>query len=280
MQAVEKIQKAFGSGSAGSGRKTRIALEQRQLGQDIPLDIPRLAVPAAEAQPHHRMRRGPVPVRMDVQTPEQGLVSLEQALQCVEQQALAEPARPGEEIVAPLVHQPPDKGGLVHITKSLAADRPEILDPDRKQTARHGSLHSRRRPPEATVWIPIPAGARNQGEMRPRRFDPKPVTFVKRSVPVPHGHFSVRRRVAQTDTNLHFGADPVINVPFSVPQRRQRLQGQQPGSGLLPVTTERCARPGPPHAGSARTSRRLRASRPQTTPTRWTGVPSARYLSA
>ncbi len=43
-------------------------------------------------------------------------------------------------------------------------------------------------------------------------------------------------------------------------------------------------RPGPAHqgipVGSARTSRRLRASRPQTTATRWTGPSRSRYLSA
>ena len=47
---------------------------------------------AAEAEPHHRMALGPVVAGVDVQTREQFFVALEQLLQRVQKQALAEAA--------------------------------------------------------------------------------------------------------------------------------------------------------------------------------------------
>ena len=63
--------------------------------------IPEVA--AAEAQPHHRMALRPVVAGMDVQPREQLLAALEQLLQRVQEQALAEAPRPRQEVVCAFV---------------------------------------------------------------------------------------------------------------------------------------------------------------------------------
>ena len=83
---------------------------------------------AAPAQPDHRMALGPLSAGMDLEAPEQGLVPLEEFLQRVEEQALPESPRPGQEVVLALFHQPLREAGLVHVVEAALADLAEGLD--------------------------------------------------------------------------------------------------------------------------------------------------------
>ena len=56
----------------------------------------------------------PVPLRVNLQPPEQRLVAGEQLAQGVEQQRLAEAPGARQEIIVPLVEQVPDEAGLVY----------------------------------------------------------------------------------------------------------------------------------------------------------------------
>ena len=95
---------------------------------------------AIEAKMHHRMPCRPVPAVVDRQTLEQRLVALEQLLDGVHQQALAEAARPREEVVASLGDQPLDVGGLVDVVAVLRPDLVEGLEADREFALDHGKL--------------------------------------------------------------------------------------------------------------------------------------------
>ena len=67
---------------------------------------------------------------MDVQPPEQLLVSLEQLLQRVHEQALAETPRARQEVVLASRRQPPSVGRLIDVVMAFLADLTEGLDAD------------------------------------------------------------------------------------------------------------------------------------------------------
>ena len=109
-----------------------------QLRQDTRVYIRRLReAAAAEAQPHHRMALGPVVAGVDVQPHEQLLAALEQFLQCIQEQALAEPAGPRQEVVLAFIEQALDVGRLVDIVAVLLAQLAEGLHADRQSAFRH-----------------------------------------------------------------------------------------------------------------------------------------------
>jgi hypothetical protein len=93
---------------------------------------------AAEAQADDRKAPAPVPVRMGIQTAEQGLVALEQLGEGVEQQRLAEAARAREEVVAAALDQAQGEAGLVDVVAVVLADLAEGLDADGQALAGHG----------------------------------------------------------------------------------------------------------------------------------------------
>jgi len=72
-------------------------------------------VAAGGVQPYHQMPNRPVVAVVDVEPLEQGLVALEEFLQRIQEQALAEPPRARQEVARTLVEQPLDVGGLVHV---------------------------------------------------------------------------------------------------------------------------------------------------------------------
>ena len=111
-QAIKKIEKAFGSGTARRNRESGVTFDHFQLREDAALEILRINVLPPEAESHHRMGGRPGPVSVNIQTPIQYLVSLEQGLQRIQQEALAEPAWPGQETIVALVDQFPDEGVL------------------------------------------------------------------------------------------------------------------------------------------------------------------------
>ena len=126
-------------------------------------------VPPPEADPQHGAGR-PVPLIVDGQPPEQFLAALEEFLDGVQQQALAEAPGAGQEIMPALVHQLPDMGGLVHIVAALLTDQPEGLDADGQLapgSAVFGDAHGRtiifclhycnNRPPTARKAAPTPS---------------------------------------------------------------------------------------------------------------------------
>ena len=92
---------------------------------------------AAEAQPHHRVALRPVMLIVDVQPLEELLAPLEELLQRVEEQTLAEPPRPRQEVVRTLLEQPLDVRGLVHVVAVLLPHRGEGLDADRQPAPDH-----------------------------------------------------------------------------------------------------------------------------------------------
>ena len=111
-----------------------------ELLHDACFQQPRLAkVAAAEVQPHHRMPLRPVVAVVDVEPREQLLVALEQLLQRVQEQALAEPPRARQEVVLALVEQPLDVGRLVDVVAVLLAQLAEGLQPDRQSAPDHGA---------------------------------------------------------------------------------------------------------------------------------------------
>ena len=62
-------------------------------------------------------------------------MSLEQRPQRIQQQALAETARLGQEAVVVLTHQLPDREGLVDMVAVRFPESPEGLDPGRQASA-------------------------------------------------------------------------------------------------------------------------------------------------
>ena len=74
---------------------------------------------------------------MDVESLEQRLVALEQLLERVQEQALAEPPRPRQEVVLALGDQPFDEGSLVDVVAVLLPHLAEGLDADRQPALGH-----------------------------------------------------------------------------------------------------------------------------------------------
>ena len=119
-----------GGGAAVAGGEAGALLDGLELRRHVlaqPVRVPEVA--AAEAQPHHGGGR-PVPSVVDGEPPEQFLAALEQFLDGVQQQALAEAPGAGQEVLVSLVHQPSDPGGLVHVVAALFAELAEGLDAD------------------------------------------------------------------------------------------------------------------------------------------------------
>ena len=103
-----------------AGSEVRPSLDAVELGRRVRVQVVRLlVVSAAEVESQHRAALRPVPIVVDGEAPEQRLVALEQLPDGVHQQALAEAPRAGEEVVRPLVHQPPDERRLVDVVMAL-----------------------------------------------------------------------------------------------------------------------------------------------------------------
>ena len=83
---------------------------------------------AAEVEPHHRMAHRPVPPIADVETLEQRPVALEQLLQRIHQQALAEAARAREEVVLAALYELLDERRLVDAIAAVLPQLAEALD--------------------------------------------------------------------------------------------------------------------------------------------------------
>ena len=130
---------------AVAGLYRGVALQVGQLLHHVLVQGDRLLeAAAAEAQPHHRMAHRPVPALVDVQPLEQRLAALEQLLQGVHEQALAEAARARQEVARAFVHQPPYPRGLVDVVAAFLADPAEGLDAD-GELAFHGCTMDRGR---------------------------------------------------------------------------------------------------------------------------------------
>ncbi len=105
-----------------------------------PNEVRRVEIAPAEADPHDGMARRPVPLAVHGEAPEQLLAPLEQLLQRVHQQGLAEPARARQEIViAPF----DEAAHMVRLVDVVAVHPPDL--PERGKTGRkHASRHSGR----------------------------------------------------------------------------------------------------------------------------------------
>ena len=129
-QQLDQFAEPFRGGGV-AGRNAGRPLHSVQLGHQIAVQVSRLHEAAApKAQPQHRVPLGPIPTVVNVQAPKQRLASLEQRLDGVEQQALAEPARAGQKVAAAVVQQPFNVRRLVHVVAALIAQRREGLDAD------------------------------------------------------------------------------------------------------------------------------------------------------
>ena len=76
------------------------------------------------------MARGPVPLVVNVQSPEQLPAAPEQFAERVQEEALPEALRAGKEVVLALVEEPADVGRLVDVVVAAVTDLPEGLDAD------------------------------------------------------------------------------------------------------------------------------------------------------
>ena len=79
-------------------------------------------VPLAEAEAHDGMADGPVPALVGAQSLEECPTALEQLLQRVQEEALAEASRPRQKVMGPLLDKPHGKSGLVDITAVVLAE--------------------------------------------------------------------------------------------------------------------------------------------------------------
>ena len=131
VQRLDQVGEAFRPGGVRWCADARAPLHPVQLRRQVRVEMAGLGeVPSAEVEPHDGMAYRPVPAVVDGETPEQRLVALEQLLEGVHEQALAETTRAGQEVMGALVHQAPCVGGLVHVVPALLADRAEGLDTD------------------------------------------------------------------------------------------------------------------------------------------------------
>ena len=136
-----------------AGRDTGHLRGILQLRHHVLVKPPRfLVAPGAEVQSQDWMAHGPVPVVANLQPLEQRLVSLEQLLDRVQEQALAEAPRARQEIVLPFDHQPSQIGGLVDVVALCFPDLPESLHADRQSASGHerALLTNRTRAPAVT----------------------------------------------------------------------------------------------------------------------------------
>lgn len=130
MRLLDQLAKTACDGAVLQRDAQRLGFGPQQFGD---MQIKRFtAVQHAigEAQTNHRMLHLPVPLVVDIEPLEQRLAALEQAAQGVEQQALAEAPRPGEEVVAALFHQPMEHWRLVDIVVATLAQLVEGLNTD------------------------------------------------------------------------------------------------------------------------------------------------------
>ena len=115
--------------------------------------------PAAEVEAQHRMAHRPVPAATYGEAVEQLLATLEQLLDGVEKQALAESPRPRQEVVRAPVDQPGDVGRLVDVVAAVLADLAKGLYADRQAApGRPRTLPALEAPLRVTVAHP-PHGA-------------------------------------------------------------------------------------------------------------------------
>ena len=98
---------------------------------------------AAEVEAQHGVGGGPVPPVVDGEAPEQRFVALEQLLDGVHEEALAEAPRTRQEVVLALVHQPPNVGGLVHVVAAFLPDLAEGPDADGEPPPRRARVRTR-----------------------------------------------------------------------------------------------------------------------------------------
>ena len=166
VQVVEKRPQTLGGRvRAGHLIQSGRVSGQVQLRADAERDVLRAIVLPAKAQPQHRVDDGPVPAVMDGQSPEQVLPPLEEGLDRVHQKALAEPPGPGQEVMPPLVHKPPDERRLVDIVAVGFPQPGKGLDADGKALTGHVKLFdtSRRSPilPRRPAWLSISSLRKN-----------------------------------------------------------------------------------------------------------------------
>ena len=131
--AVQSLQQA--SESLWSGGVVRDhtgpAFDRVQLRHEVRLYVAGLLeIAAAEAEPQHRIAHRPIPLIVDGQPGKQWLVALEQFLERVQEQALAETPRTRQEVVRTLVEQPPDVSGLIDVVAVPLAQLAEGLNAD------------------------------------------------------------------------------------------------------------------------------------------------------
>ena len=120
------------------GAEARAPLGRIELLHDVGFQVARiLEVAGPEVEPHHGIAHRPVPMPVDVEPFEQGLVALEQLLQRVEEQALAEAPRAGEKVVGTAVEQAPDVRRLVDVVAVVLTNLAEGLDADGQLAAVH-----------------------------------------------------------------------------------------------------------------------------------------------
>ena len=164
------MQRREQRGEASGGRGVvrdhlRLGLGGGQLLHEARFQETRLLeITGAEAEPQHRMTHRTVPASVDGQPLEQRFVALEELLQGVQEQALAEAPRTGQKVVGALIEQQIDVGGLVDVVAALLTEGAEGLDADGQLASgtHEHSLPHRRRPWPSTT----PHDSRRRG--RPR----------------------------------------------------------------------------------------------------------------
>ena len=172
--------------------QARSALQRIQLRHQVPVQVSRCPIiAAAEIETQDRIANGPVPVAVNGKPLEQRLVALEQLLQRVEEQALAEAARTGEEVVLALFHQPPHVGRLVDVVAALLPDLAEGLDADGQLASGH--RRTLPRPPAVSRAPPWSCRA-NGSRPRPGRLCDSPRRGVVR---IPPGVFDAAHHCIQ-----------------------------------------------------------------------------------
>ena len=138
VQRLDQMGKPFRAGGVGC-IDARAPFHAVQLRHQVGVEMTGFGeVPSTEIEPHDGMADGPVPAVVDGEVAEQRLVTLEQLLQGVHEQALAETPRAGEEVVLASVHQPMGVSRLVHVVVAFLADLPKGLDADGQLALRHG----------------------------------------------------------------------------------------------------------------------------------------------